>query len=528
MARKLNLALNKFRPQRKQKGIVLILFAFLIGLATTAFAIKILSGNSLKMQQDVATTEALTAAKLATVSYIISNNTNVGLFPCSEDTLAIGGTSEGQALGSCSNIETSIGRWAWRTLGSGPIDDGNSDKLWYALSAGFRAAPVNSDSIATLAVNGAQNAAIALIMSSGTALSSQTRATLSAVSPPVVSNYLDGENSDIDADFATGAPSTTFNDQLIAIKPDDVFPTIEKRVLGEIKNYLLAYKSKWGAYPFPASFTTPSTASYIGSRFNTGGLLPIGDAGVTWLSGTATSVRASNGAIRNGTCTSSLANQVLTCTITGQNYNGGRTITINASLNNVGLGFYKQMDTTSYSDFTIAPAVLRSKLSITHSLNSTGGGSITLQGTSTTRTGTYTVIFMQPPQLDSWNVTTAISNYIYKNNWHYLTYYKVAAPFLPGGNVTCGAACLTVNTINVTPSTTVTGAHALLMSAGRKLDTTVVLQAPVYGATNPAQIRPSSSLDGYFDSSNNIAAGLIFDSTNQPLPTFNDQVKIVE
>lgn len=526
MTRKLNLALNKVGSQRKQKGIVLILFAFLIGIATTAFALKILSSNNLKMQQNVATTQALAAAKAATIGYVVSTNT--GMFPCPEDTAVIGGTNEGQALASCSNTVSSTGRFAWRTIGDGAIIDGNDDKLWYVLSAGFRAAPINSDNIAGLSVDAAANAAIALIASPGTALSSQTRATLSAANPPAVSNYLDGENGDADTDFVTGNASTTFNDQLVSIKPDDVFPVIEKRVLGEIKNYLLAYKSVWGAFPFPASFTTPTAADFIGSPFNTGGFLPIGDAGVTWASGTATSVRASNGEIKNGTCTPSSDNQVLTCTIADQDYDGSRTITINANLNKVALGFYKQMTVTSTNHFKITPADIKTGLSTSYSLNSDGGGTITLIGMPTTKSSTYEIIFKQTPPVDNWSITTAIPNYIYQNNWHHLTYYKVAAPFLPGGSGICDTSCLSVNTINVSPNTTVSGAHAILMAAGRKLVSTNALPAPTYSSAKPAQTRPSSSLDSYFDSSNNTGGGLVFDSTNQPLPTFNDQVKIVE
>jgi len=256
-------------------------------------------------------------------------------------------------------------------------------------------------------------------------------------------------------------------------------------------------------------------------------LLPITDAGVTWASGTAVSVRTSNGSVRNGTCVTSSSNRVLTCTITSQNYSGARTITINANLNNAGLGFYKSMVLTSASDFSITPAALRSVLSLKHSLDSSGGGKVTLQGTATTRTGTYRIIFNRPPQFDDWSVTTAIPNYIYQNNWHHLVYYKVAAAFLPGGSGACGA-CLTVNAVNVEPNVSLTGKHAVLMAAGRKLMVTNARPSPVYSAVNPAQIRPGTVLADYFDSSNNTSGGMIFDSTNLPLATFNDQVQIVE
>jgi hypothetical protein len=66
------------------------------------------------------------------------------------------------------------------------------------------------------------------------------------------------------------------------------------------------------------------------------------------------------------------------------------------------------------------------------------------------------------------------------------------------------------------------------MSAGRRLDITNARPSPTYSAANPAQTRPGSLLADYFDSANNVSGGLIFDSTNRPLATFNDQVQIVE
>ena len=80
----------------------------------------------------------------------------------------------------------------------------------------------------------------------------------------------------------------------------------------------------------------------------------------------------------------------------------------------------------------------------------------------------------------------------------------------------------------MTPNTTQTEVHALLISAGRKLDATNARPAPIYSASNPAQVRPANLLVDYFDSANNIANGQLFDSANHSLTTFNDQIEIVE
>lgn len=525
-----SLVLNGLRTKRSQSGISLILFVFLLGLALTGLGIKYLSAGSLQIQRSIDSTQALAEAKAAVIGNVVSSGTNAGQFPCSENTSSIGTSAEGQAQGSCSNTLTSIGRFAWRTLGTGDLRDGNNDKLWYALSGGFQAEPVNSDTVGELAIDGVQNQAIAILFSPGVALSGQSRPTPTAPIAPVVTDYLETENSDGDKDFITGTSSTTFNDKLVSIKPDDIFPVLEKRVLGEIKNYLVAYKAIWHAYPFPAPFSDPSTASYVGntSTASTGGLLPIADAGLTWASGNGTSVRSSDGNSIPAFCVVSGGGTVLTCTITNQNYSGARALTINANLNKVGLGFYQQMDVNSTSDFQITPAAVKTTSTLSYTLDGAGGGTITLTATPTTSRSTYSIIFKQLPQLDDWNTTAAIPNYIYKNNWQQLIYYKVAQPYLPAGASTCGALCLTVNKIDVTPNTTQTGIHALLISAGRKLDATNVRPSPTYGTSNPAQARPGSSLADYFDSANNIAGVLVFDSTNRPLTTFNDQIQIVE
>lgn len=523
------LFLNGLRTKRSQSGISLILFVFLLGLALTGLGIKYLTAGSLQIQRSVDSTQALAEAKAAVIGNVVSgqSGTSTGQFPCSEDTSSIGTSNEGQAQGSCSNTLTSIGRFAWRTLGTGDLRDGNNDKLWYALSAGFRTEPVNSDTVGGLAIDGVQNQAIVLLFSPGVALSSQSRPTASAV--PVVTDYLETENSDGDKDFITGTSSTTFNDKLVSIKPDDIFPVLEKRVLGEVKNYLVAYKAIWHAYPFPAPFSDPSTASYIGniSTASTGGLLPIADAGLTWASGNGTSVRSSDGSSRPASCVVSGGGTVLTCTIANQNYSGARILTINANLNNVGLGFYQEMDVNSTSDFQITPAAVKTTSTLSYTLDGAGGGTITLTATPTTSRSTYSIIFKQLPQLDDWNTTAAIPSYIYKNNWQQLIYYRVASPYLPGGTGSCGT-CLTVNRIDVTPSTSKTNVAALLVSAGRKLDITNARPAPTYGSSNPAQLRPGSTLADYLDSANNTTANLIFESTNLPLSTFNDQVEVVE
>jgi hypothetical protein len=547
MARKINFILRRGRLKCRQKGVALIIFAFLLGLVVTGLGIKFLSGGGFQIQQSVKSTQALAEAKAAVIGNVISgqSGTSTGQFPCSEDVTLIENVAEGQALGSCSNTVTSIGRFAWRTMGTGDLVDGNNDKLWYALSASFRAVPVNSDTIGQLSVDGAQNQAIAILFSPGAVLSSQSRPTPTSSSAPIVTAYLETENSDGDKDFITGISSTTFNDKLVTIKADDIFPVLEKRVLGEFKNYLNAYKAVWGAFPFPAVFGNPTTAIYVGNTALTGGFIPISNASPTTAWDTSTTPTpvvnwpAGNSG-SNPACTFTTSNTRIRCDITISTYNSVNppTVSISGIVNNIGLNFYDgftNISSTTSNDVRVttqsgtATVTLASR-AVIHSLNASGNGTVSFTGTLA-NTGLVRIEYRRTPPLSNW-VLAATNHYLLGgsagNNWHHLIYYKVAAPFLPGGAATCGTSCLTVNAINVTPNTTLSGNHALLMSAGRRLDITNARPSPTYSVSNPAQTRPGSLLEDYFDSPNNVSGGLVFDSTNLPLTTFNDQVQIVE
>ena len=74
---------------------------------------------------------------------------------------------------------------------------------------------------------------------------------------------------------------------------------------------------------------------------------------------------------------------------------------------------------------------------------------------------------------------------------------------------------------------TQTNVHALLMSAGWRLDSTDFRPSPTYNAGNRAQARPGAALSSYFDSYNNITAAQVFDN-KYLTSTFNDQIRMVE
>lgn len=537
--------LTKLRQAtHRQQGLAIVVMLFLIGLVSLAFLVKIPSTSNIQIQRSETTNTNLAQAKQAVISAVLLNSstTTLGVFPCPEDTSVIGAITEGQQS-ACANNTTSIGRLAWRSLSYGHLRDGNGDDFWYILAPNLRSPPINSDVFSSLTVDGNSNGALALVYSPGNVLSTnnQTRPVPTSAAPPAATNYLDGENSDGDDTFISGAITTTFNDQLTTIKHSDVFPVLEKRVLGEFKNYLTAYKAIWGAFPFPAQFGNPTSSSFSGDISQTGGFLPIANTGATTTWNTSNPVayaisNSGNSNVYNPSCTYRTSNTRIRCEFSISNYDSSSppSVTITGIVNGIGLRFYSAMSVSSSSDMQIttrsgSATVTNSSRALSHSLNATGQGIVTFTGTLANN-GTVRIEFRRTPQLSTW-VLAATNHYLLGgnsgNNWHHLAYYKVAAPFLPGGSGNCGT-CLSVNQVSSpTQTNTQTDIHAVLMSAGWRLDSTDHLPAPTYNVGNPAQTRPSATLNAYFDSNNNTSGGLVFD--NQYLTdTFNDQIEVVE
>ena len=69
------------KTSRKQRGVVLIFIAFIIGLAATALMLKSFNASSLKAAQDEKTYKALGEAKQALIAWAVSNTNHPGQMP---------------------------------------------------------------------------------------------------------------------------------------------------------------------------------------------------------------------------------------------------------------------------------------------------------------------------------------------------------------------------------------------------------------------------------------------------------------
>jgi hypothetical protein len=219
-------------PRRAgQSGFVLIALIALLAMGGLYFFISNLSPELMRARHQQKTDEALTQAREALMGYAIrfredqlktgtaglvygylplpdlgsSRNNNTG---CTEE-----GCDAANFAGNAPNI-SAIGRFPWRTLGTGPLRDSHGECLWYAVSGSHqriqRGSPMNWDTLSQMdvvvangtaamvsAVASAHDRPIAVIFSPGPPLTGQDRSASATDSVTecggnyVVGNYLD-------------------------------------------------------------------------------------------------------------------------------------------------------------------------------------------------------------------------------------------------------------------------------------------------------------------------------------------------
>jgi len=231
---------HAWRPyKRHEKGFLLIALVALLTLGGLYFLVSNLSPEFMRGRQQQRTGAALTEAREALIGYAIryrESNPNTttgdldkvyGYLPLPDlgssrnnnstdiDCYLKEGCEAYNFSGNGINV-TVIGRFPWRTLGTGPIRDGNGECLWYAVSGSHQrnqpdpTRQINWDTLSQLdvvvangtsamvsAITSAHDRPIAVIFSPGPPLAGQDRS-ISATDSVTecggnydVSNYLD-------------------------------------------------------------------------------------------------------------------------------------------------------------------------------------------------------------------------------------------------------------------------------------------------------------------------------------------------
>jgi hypothetical protein len=242
----------------RQAGIALLAVIVAIGIAAAVLVVRGLDAGALGARQNQRTAEALQAAREALLAYAATDANRPGSLPCPD----IDG--DGRALPGIEYVgngcQSYIGRLPWALLRIPELRDGSGERLWYALSPGFRdAGPatgnpghVNPDTPATLTIEGLPGTFGAIVLAPGASLQGQLRSGPGASAP---GNYLDGRNAAPSTVFSAALPGPAFNDRLLPVSGADLLSIAERRVALETVAALNDYFEQYGFVPFAAPFS---------------------------------------------------------------------------------------------------------------------------------------------------------------------------------------------------------------------------------------------------------------------------------
>jgi hypothetical protein len=546
---------RKLPLRRRQRGIAAMLALLILVMGSLYALLTSVNTASAELEQrrDERSQDALRQAKAALIAWSARHSGQPGGLPCPDTngdgyadtdswpgdgavdavpTAADDVTRHNSALAGayCSTAARRIGRLPWRTLGLPDLRDASGQPLWYALSDSFRllgARVINSETQGQLNVLGMSPPNyVAIVFAPGAATRRNDGATQDRSAPNDVAQYLEGENAGGAADvFEVRTPTPGgFNDRLILVTHQDLFDAVEnvvaKRIETEVVPALNAYYTAWGDnYPYAAPFDARPAASLTGGTFGQrDGLLPIDAAAPgSWVSptsfptpcGLATVSLPPSGTITSislggGMCEVRIDYAEAAIPASPLRF-GFRTSSL------VGRGFFGNYDEAAQT-VQLAPANSVTTVASTNTtysglsatIDGTGRGRLTYEATASAASGTIT-LRMVPRVLVSATLaagTTGVLQWFFANNWHRLTYYRIAPGVVAGqsGGCTANPPCLTVG--GAVPGAAT--ARAVLVLAGRALPT----QSATRNTVVPPVPPDAPYLANFFEDDNNEAAAL--------------------
>ncbi|MFN7426641.1 MAG: hypothetical protein ACK5T2_09380 [bacterium] len=263
MSRSIDTAIDRRRPTRalralrRQSGVALIAVVVFIGIATAVYVVHSLDADAVIARQNQRNAEVLQSAREALLAFAATDANRPGALPCPD----IDG--DGRALPGVEYVgngcQSYIGRLPWALLRIPELRDASGERLWYALSPGFRdAGPVtgnpgfvNPDTPAVLTIDGLPGTFGAIVFAPGAAMQGQAR---SGLGINALVNYLDGVNATSTLQFSAALPGPAFNDRLLPVSGTDLVAIAERRVSKEIAAALNQYFDVYRFLPFPATF----------------------------------------------------------------------------------------------------------------------------------------------------------------------------------------------------------------------------------------------------------------------------------
>ena len=288
----------------RQRGVVLIVFVFLIALAATAYLMHTFSPIQLKNNQDSVTLQALAEAKQALLAYAIDDITAASRTPpllrcidknpdgiidssdvpyepkncnCSDncprpgDLPCVDKLNNGEAATGCSSQSDRLGRLPWKTLGVGDLRDGTGERLWYAVSDKYKNNPhleLNSKTVGGISLRNvegelindatAEDGVVAVIIAAQAPLTrheingSKTVQNRSVANLNAPIHYLDiAENEDnsifqelTQNGFISGAYKVMLNNHPAIISNDIVMPIYQSEIASLSKTIVLEEVTK--------------------------------------------------------------------------------------------------------------------------------------------------------------------------------------------------------------------------------------------------------------------------------------------
>jgi hypothetical protein len=458
-------------------AIFLILIVLVVGSVAVFLNGLNTASASMKLRRDEGTAAALKQAKEGLIAWAATRAADgPGHLPC-PDRKEINQPLAGYQESTCVGAPARVGRLPFRTLGLPDLRDASGERLWYALSAGFRdgaGVPVNSDTLGTLTVEGVSVATgvVAIIFAPGAAVGTQTRAVADSDDP---SKYLESVNpyladiflastgcaaSACPLPFSGGAAvPSQHNDQFIVITHEDLFRVVEavvqRRIEREIAPRLsnpggagpeAGYFELWGAdvyadarrgfFPFAAPYDDPARATddYRGALNQINGLLPVSTNTSTWVAWSNVVVAKSNAlstgtldTIPAATCAPSSCTFQYTCVGACNFPDNGLDITVTARLRNAASSLVLPTGITASGDWLVTPG--NPPVSVARSFDTASGDLL------------FTLTFKLPPTAvpmtnadipfptPAFSALTAPASWFVANGWHRQTYYAISDGF---------------------------------------------------------------------------------------------------